>query len=231
MRAARNSWILALLACCAPAVAKPSAEAIIAAVKHNFDAVNDYSADMALTVKGAQVSINNMQATLYFKKPGKVHVEPKQGVALLPPCNLIGNPISELARSTKPAYLGSEKKQGIDCHVLRLDPAGNPQGRGSIKVWVDKQRSVLVATQASGAPALRTEWRTEKIDGRYYLPVEIRADLDQPGSGRLTATVKFSNYRINKGISDKVFIEKPGGPKTGRPRFHRHFRHRSDPDE
>ena len=77
-------------------------------------------------------------------------------------------------------------------------------------LWVDKERSVIVAME--GQSGFKTNWLYDRVDGKHYLPTEIRADMRDPrGSGEVgptKVTIKFSKYRVNKGIDDKIFQEK-----------------------
>ena len=193
---------------------RPSGEDVIALVKRTYDAVNDYRVDVTLTVKSEMISIKDMRMTVYYKKPDKLHVEAKQGFAVVPTGTYLGNPMDELTRHAKPVYLKSAKKQGRNCHVIRLDPKSDVAAP-KITVWVDAQRGVIVATEMSGPNRVKSVWRHAKIDGKYYLPVEITAEMPlagkpwQQGTGKVT--LKFANYRVNKGISDKVFQQKPRG--------------------
>lgn len=188
--------------------AGPSADAILASLKKGFAGINDYRADVCLTVKGPSVSINNMRMTVYFKKPNRVHVDADQGMAMVPKGSFLGNPMADLANGARPVYVRSERKLGRDCHVLKLVKPDKP----AMTLWVDREHTVLVAAESPDM-GIKSAWCYEKIDGGYYLPVEIRADMRSPGgpsSGRtVKAVLKFSNYRVNKGISDKVFDEKP----------------------
>ena len=75
---------------------------------------------------------------------------------------------------------------------------------------------------AEGPGGFKTSWRYNKSDGKYYLPVEICAEMPNPrgGSQPIKATIGFNNYRVNKGISDKIFQEKT--PKPTKMRRYRH---------
>lgn len=196
------------------ASAEPSADAIFASLKKGFAGVRDYQADVSLSVKGPNVSINNMRMRLYFKKPNKIHVEAAQGMAMIPPGSFFGNPMSELATGARPVYLRTERKLGRNCDVLKLVNPKAGANAQAVTLWVDKEHTVVVAMETSGQMAVKTSWRYEKTDGKYYLPVEITADIRMPRgpeTGQSSkAVIKFSNYRINKGISDKVFEKKPG---------------------
>lgn len=208
--------IVVLLILMTPAVADaPSGEKILAAMKKQLSSVNDYRADITLTVKGPKISINNMQMTVYYKKPNKIHVEAKQGFAMMPGGNYFGDPLGEMS-SAKATYVRTEKKQGRECYLLDV---ATPQD--SMKLWVDRQRSVMVAME--GRQGFKTAWQHEKIDGKYYLPSQISADVQGPAvghrrhgatqdqsiqSGPTKVTIKFGNYKVNKGIDDKIFEDK-----------------------
>lgn len=210
--------IIVLLTLMTPALAAtPSGDKIIAAMKRQFSAVNDYRVEVSLTVKGPKISINNMGMTVYFKKPNKIHVDATQGLAMVPSGNLFGNPLNEIATSAHVTYVRTEKKLGRDCYVLNLAVERMP-----LLLWVDKERSVIVAMD--GAGGFQTTWQYAKVDGKYYLPTQISADMqspslahgrrgrfasdDTPSAGPTKVTVKFSNYKVNKGIDDKIFQEK-----------------------
>ncbi len=190
----------------------PSGDDVVAMVKRAYDAINDYRVDVSIAVKGDMISISDMRVAVYYKKPDKLHVEAKQGFAIVPTGTYLGNPIDELTQHAKAVYLRSEKKQGRSCHVVRLDPIQGDDGGPSVTLWVDAQRHVIVATEMRGPSRIDSVWRYEKIDGKYYLPVEIDVKTTA-GSPKQNGKIvlKFSNYRVNKGISDKVFQQKPQG--------------------
>jgi len=221
--------LAALLALSAVAVAveKPSADAIIAALKKGFAGVNDYSAQVTVTVKGPQVSINGMQMKLYFKKPSKWHIDAEQGVAMFPQGNFFGNPAEELATGAQATYVKSENRLGTDCHVLKISRPNAGPGAPALTLWVDKKHTVIVAAESATESAMKTSWRYAMIDGKYYLPTEICADLRPPGGANankpVKATIRFSNYKVNKGIDDKIFQSKPQTADNG-PHLRRRYR-------
>ena len=210
--------ILAVLAVVNPACGRqPDAEQVMAALTRNIDAINDYRVDVSMSVKGPKISIKNMGIRIYYKKPDKVHIEARQGFAVVPQGSFFGNPIAELTRHTKPVYVKSEKKHGRACHVMKLVAKQAGNNAPDVLIWVDKQRSVLVATKVEGETGFSSSWRYATIDGKYYLPVQITIDLPMGKQGaqdnRATAIVKFNNYVVNKGINDKVFEKQPTNKK------------------
>lgn len=198
------------LAAAAAWAANPSGQAVMAAVLRRTAAVNDYRVDLKLTVKGENISINGMAMTLYYKKPDKMRIEARQGVGIIPSGTYIGDPIAGILRQRKPVYLKSERLNGVECHVLRLEPAEPTAGQQPMTVWVDKRRNVVLATEASEPFHTRTTWRYSTVERRFYLPVEMKAEIDMEQQGKVRAVVTFSGYRINRGIPDSVFDQKPG---------------------
>jgi hypothetical protein len=95
----------------------------------------------------------------------------------------------------------------------------------AVTLWIDKEHVVMVAMETSGNGGLKTSWRYEKIGGKYYLPVEICADIRAPGRPNaaqpVKAVIRFTNYHVNKGISDKVFVQEASKPPLAR-HWHRH---------
>lgn len=220
--------IVFVLSVVGPALARtPSADEIFTTLKRGFAGVNDYRADVCLTVKGPSVSINDMRMTVCFKKPNKIHIDAAQGMAMVPRGSFFGNPMSELATGARPVYLRSESKLGRNCDVIRLANPTAGSNAPAVTLWIDKEHVVMVAMETSALRqaqhedgGLKTSWRYEMIDGKYYLPVEIRADMRAPGRANpgqpVKAVIKFTNYRVNKGISDKVFEQEASKPPPAR---------------
>lgn len=213
----------------APA-AVPTGASVIAAVQRNYDRVRDYRADLSLTVKGRKISVEGMKMTVYFKQPDKLHVDAKQGFGLVPTGSFFGNPLREIARSAKAVYVRAERRSGLDCHVVRLSPRQMPHG-GDLLVWVEKKHSVIVAMESLGPGGARSAWKHKLVGGRYYLPVEIKADIVTPDGERVNATVTFANYVVNKGINDSVFKTKPDQARFRGPHHPRGPRDAADPDQ
>lgn len=214
------AMLITMLASVASA-ATVTGDQVVASVKKAFAVVKDYRVDAKITVKGSNINISNMPMTIYYKKPDKIHVQAKDGAAVVPKGTMIGNPIEELTRGSKVSYVKAEKKNGVDCHVIKITGNGQPP----MTVWVDKKHHVITATQNSGDFSVNTTWRYKMVDGKYYLPVEVSATTQIPGGQgmrhgpkpaapasspeQVKMVVSFSNYAVNKGIDDKIFVEKP----------------------
>lgn len=205
-------FVVFAAAACAVWAVGITGEQVVAAVKSRFAPIKDYKTDITMNLKGPGVSINNMKMTLYFKKPNKIHIDAREGMGMVPPGNYFGNPIDELTKNKKAVYLRSEKRNKANCNVVRLDPAQKQSNDACMLVWVDKARNVIVAVECPDH-GLKSNWSYTKVDGKYYLPSQISAEMDAPSQSgkpqKATTTIKFANYQVNKGISDKVFEPKP----------------------
>ncbi len=187
-----------------------SATDLLEKARRKFDVIKDYSADIRLDMKGDKVSIKGMGMKLYYKKPDKTRVVAKQGFAALPKDLMLGSMIEQVAKSTRGSLLRTEKKHGAQCYVIQLDPTQPAPQAPSVLLWLDKSRLLIVATSSLGPQKFDTTWTYTRVDGKYDMPSKIEADITMPGergSRPSHATVTFTNYRINKGISDSVFRE------------------------
>lgn len=204
--------VFVLIAAVAFAKGAVTGEQVMAALQRIHDGINDYQVDVTVSVSGPKARIKNMPAHVYYKKPDKVRVKAKDGFAVLPQGTFFGDPMRELAKNSKAVYIKSEKKNGVDCHKLRLVPKDLDKAPEAV-IWVDAKHSVVVATDVGGGGGFTTQWKHRLVNGKHYLPSEIKIDMrladPEMGNGHTQAIIKFSNYIVNKGISDKVFEQAP----------------------
>lgn len=201
--------LVALAASLVCAQSRPAAD-LLEKARRKFESINDYSTEIRLDMKGDKVSIKGMTMKLYYKKPDKTRVIAKQGFAALPKDVMVGSPLSEMAKSTRGTLLRTEKKHGKDCYVIQLDPSTPSAQSPSVLLWLERSRLLVVATSSLGPHKLNTRWSFTRVDGKYDLPSRIDVEMTIPGDNgpRPThATLRFSSYRVNKGISDSVFAK------------------------
>ena len=146
----------------------PTGDEVVAGLVREFGVIRDYRVQASLTVNGPDISINNMKLTVCYKKPDKIHVEGSGGLAIIPRGTFMGNPITDIAGSGKAEYVKHETRAGRACDVVRLRDSGT-------LVWADCERHVILATETEGVYGNKTTWGYVKLDGKYYLPCELRA--------------------------------------------------------
>lgn len=220
--------VVGVLACAVSAFAAKSVKApsvnapsdVFAKMESDFKQINDYKVDVELTMKGADVSMNKMPMTVYYKKPDKVRVDSKEGIAIAPQGMVNQNPAAMFTKNFKPKYVRAEKHRGIDCWLFKVSDTRHPGA--DLLIWVDPKRAVVVSVESRGQFKMKSDWDYQKI-GNVYLPsktvteMEMPAMQPQPGrqsgpppmmQGKTTLTTVYKNYRVNKGIPDSVFVQK-----------------------
>jgi hypothetical protein len=202
------------------AQAAPDAKLLVEQATNVASGVNDYEVDITINVHGSGVSVNNMRMTYYYKKPGKMKLTAKEGMGVIPSGLLSQTALKDVLKRTRAEYVGTETRAGGDCYRVRLTGAPAVGIPDTLDVWLDAKRSVIVATDISKKLNMSTEWKYSLVNGKYLLVSEITAKADGTIRGRpqrYTATVRFRNYKLNKGIPDSVFKEVMGKPLQGRP--------------
>lgn len=201
------------------APAKVDPNTAFSRIEANQKLVKDYRAEVLMSIKGPQISINRMPMTIYYKQPDKFKLDAKEGMAFAPQGVFTGSPAARFTSGPKPVYLRTEKLRGMDCWVYKAADSAHPGANAMI--WVDSRRIVVVEVEIKGPMILKSQWEYTKI-GRVYLPSKIKAEIETsvmpegpqrhhrgPGlPGKSTAVVEMSKYRINKGLPDSLFIEK-----------------------
>ena len=199
-----------------------TAKQALGKASRNYDIINDYTVDAQLSIDSPSIQIPKTNVKIYFKKPDKVHVESKDGLAILPKHGLLtGNPVKEFASADELSITGSARVDGRDCYVIRANFTKSQRPVESM-VWIDKKDWLVMRISANPGygPSVDVTLKYLKTEGKYWLPVYTKAKLSIPPMTRMhgrmnpgapqpsTAIIRFSNYRVNKGISDSVFIEK-----------------------
>jgi outer membrane lipoprotein-sorting protein len=141
-----------------------------------------------------------------------------------------GNPIAVIKREFNAKYVGTTKIDGQDVYVLNLAPKSGTNIGAAIKLYIEKKRSLIHGIDIlAGESKVYTRFTYCKVDGKYWLPSRINVRMEgiaQPMHGRQrhmnsqknsnktskpaggVTTVTFSDYRVNEGISDKIFADK-----------------------
>jgi len=136
-------WSLAiLLALSACSFAASGEDSLIRRMRAQLSSVRDYRCDVRLDASLPGLSVSNMRMTLYFKRPGKIHIAAKEGFALLPREGLfLGDPVDEVLQRFELTALGDARWDGALCAKYALRPrqdASSPMG--SLRLYVDRER-------------------------------------------------------------------------------------------
>lgn len=216
--------VLAVLLLAAPVAGAPTAKEILAKAGAHYDAVRDYTADAKLTVESPSLHVPEMAIKIYYKKPDKVHIESEDGFAMLPKQGaLVGNPLRDLQAGTDLVIAKSERVLGADCWLVK--GTFQHEGRSSqASVWIEKTRYLVrqIAVNPEWGPSISAKLSYTKVGNRYWLPSTTAAKISLPPmpekdpdakkqpQGPTVVNLKFARYRVNIGLSDKVFQKQEG---------------------
>jgi outer membrane lipoprotein-sorting protein len=217
-------WVL--LAQLAPV---PAGEAILKRVETALASVQDYTVALDITADLEQAKIPPMQATMYFKKPDRVHVE-SQGFALLPREAFSLSPTRLLERFHV-AGVVADTLEGR--RVYRLQLTARDEKTRFREAWleVSPERWTIDRGRLSFADdrTLIVQFQYARV-GSVWLPSELQVSFSQPGvvvpenspledqkpvqlgRGALrrgSVIIRYSGYRLNTGLSDEIFAPSP----------------------
>lgn len=187
----------------------------------HYEIIADYTADAKVTVESPSMHVPEMQVTIYYKKPDKLHVESNDGFAVLPKQGaVVGNPLKYLLTSSDLAVDRSERMLGDDCYVIK--GSFKRDGREvQSTVWVEKKNFLVrqLATNPEWGPSVSVKLWYTRVGMKYWLPSTTTARVSIPplpgetpdskggDNEPTTVTLKFDKYRVNTGLSDRIFTE------------------------
>jgi outer membrane lipoprotein-sorting protein len=210
--------------CACQAVPALSGEHVLENVEKPFAGIEDYTVTLDVSADLERLQVPEMQATMYFKQPDKVHFE-TDGFALLPREGMA----LTLGRLRSKYAVESTKEQMLDGSkvvLLRLRPRGESLRLQELLLYVDPVRWTVVRgiLGLPGGRAMTITFEYERVEDRW-LPSKMTAlfsaaPIDTasmnffeqiaptrrpqlPRNG--TVTVRYSNYRVNTGLSDDIF--------------------------
>lgn len=203
---------------------------ILRRVEQQLVSIQDYVVDLQAEVNMERLRIPTMKATMYFKKPDKVHFE-SEGFAMLPREGIAVNPAWLRERFTA-TVMGIDMVNGARTQKLQLAAKDASTRIRQLFLWVNTERWTVekMETIPYQGRNLTVLFHYLRHEGRYWLPDTMRATFGftvpdtsanpfinqyapqmnemqrQPRSG--TVTVVYSNYRINVGLKDELFEKK-----------------------
>jgi hypothetical protein len=196
----------------------PDGETVLKNIEARWLPIKDYAVTLAVTADIEKLDVPPMVVRMYFKQPDKTHFE-SEGFAVLPRDALRFNPrglrekyaVESVSRDTAGAKLR-----------LKLISRGETTPVRRIALLVDPKDLTVDGLESGTADGRRMKAVFTHVQtGGFLLPsslvVEFTSDApaDAPempqGSGRPRkgkVTVMFTDYRVNSGLSDDLFLKK-----------------------
>jgi len=210
------------------------ADAILNRVVSKINSVKDYSVDANIKADIPLIKILPVKASIYFKQKDKFKVVSK-GIAILPKQGFTDVNSFLMKKNAYMAVDGGVKTiDNVKTNLITVIPTNENSEFVLAKLWIDTKNDLIIksqiTTRSSGTVSVDYTFGSEAEYGlpnqlvfdidvkKFKLPKSVAADLnktekekekrkkskDQKG----TITIKLTNYKINKGISDDFFKEK-----------------------
>jgi hypothetical protein len=214
----------------------PSGADILKRVETQVAGVNDYTVTLDVVADIEHVKVPPMHATLYYKKPDKVHVASK-GFTMVPRESM-GMQFSKLSERYAVDSVFADRKTVPPVYRLVLRPRDERSAVRKVWLYVHGERWTpeRIEIPQPGGSVMKASFVYQSVSG-FWLPSELTvtfamgtADtanavpanpfgntpagrMAARGGGRSgTITVKYADYKINTGLGDEVFVE-TGEPK------------------
>ncbi|MCE2712174.1 MAG: hypothetical protein LW688_06495 [Cryomorphaceae bacterium] len=207
-----------------------SANDLLNKVVAKIKTVKDYTATANVTADIPMIKILPSKAKIYFKQKDKFKVEAK-GIVILPKQGFTD--VNSFISNTKnyQSILGDSAVVNSTKTVLATVI---PNGEGSeiilAKLWIDYARNVVmksqITTKTNGTVTTTYTYGDKVSYGlpskmvfeidvkKFKLPKSVAADINnrddkakQDTRKKGTITVSLSNYSVNQGLSDALFVK------------------------
>lgn len=211
--------------------ADKDAMSFIESARKKIERVNDFSAEISVTVNVDFLKVPISKAKIYFRRPDKISVKSENGFAMLPKQGL-GIPVILFQDNYTAVLIKHESIGGQPNAVIKMIPLNENEDILLATIWINERSSSIsriIYSTKHGNIAVDFEYNS-KISSvglpakalikfelpTFALPRTLSGDLtsdnkskhntNEPVKG--TATVVYGAYIVNKGISDTMFTSK-----------------------
>ena len=207
---------------------------ILSKVVTKLNTVKDYTVNANINANIPMIKIMPSNVKIYFKQKDKFKIESK-GIVIVPKQGFteLNNFISNKSKYT--AVFGENAViRNVQTRLINVIPN---EGAGDIvlaKIWVDVAKSVIMKSQITtlsngtvnvdytygdqisrGLPSIM---KFEIDVKKFKIPKSVASDINKSSADKKktsvnqktkgTITITLSNYKINTGLSDALFVKK-----------------------
>ncbi len=209
-----------------------NADTLLARVVNGFAEVHDFVATIDAEVKMERVQVPKMHATMDFKRPDKVHFT-SQGFLFVPREGVTLNP-AVLFERYDASFLGTDTLDGRMLYKLQLAAKEKKTRLRQMYAWIDSTHWTIakIETIPREGRTLSIVFTYEFVQEKFWLPSKMIVIFGSTTEGEKTendsisqpadqfsqiqrgvprngsATIQYSNYKVNVGLEDAVFEEK-----------------------
>jgi len=204
---------------------------LILQLKKKLEKVNDYEASGQMKTNVSFMKVPAAQVKVYYKKPNLLKIKNEKGISLVPK----GTNSISLGNLLEGKYqaidAGKEQVNGVSVRIIKLLPLDENAEIVLSKLYIDETRVLILVAKTTARESGTSE--LEMFYGKYSqyglpdkviftfntqeykLPKGVTFDYDDGSQKKKTGNkeesqrgkieIDYSNYIINKGISDSVF--------------------------
>jgi outer membrane lipoprotein-sorting protein len=208
-------------------------EAILENVKLEFEKVEDYQVDVKIKVDVDFLKMPDREATIYYKKPDKFHID-SENFAMLPKSGLNFSPLGFLNYKYTSFYERTDTINDTTTSVIKVIPLEASAEVILSTFWIDTTRNLILKVEASRKPqgTYFIDLKYLKTGEGFWLPSSLvfsfnvdrslipkrfndtgdskseenTSGSEKPDTGKVY--VNYSNYKVNIGLTDEFFDKK-----------------------
>ena len=224
----------AALSTAAFASGDPSGADVLKHIEAQVAGVKDYTVTLDVVADIEHMKVPPMHATLYYKKPDKVHVASKNFAMV--PRESMGMQFSKLSERYAVDSVLADAKATPPTYRLVMHPRDERSAIRKIVLTVNGERWTpeRIEIPQADRSLMKAEFAYQHESG-FWMPSVLTVSfamgqsdttgtppanpfggggrMPARGAGRTgTITVKYSEYKVNTGLGDEVFVE-TGEPK------------------
>jgi len=211
--------------------ANDAPDVLIKKIKAKLEKVNDYTGQARLKTNVAFIKAPAGLVKVYYKRPNKLKIEKEKGLSILPKGGVILSPATLLTINNYDAIdAGEVIIQKVKTRKIRLLPRDGESDIVLMDLYIDEEHLLLlkttVTTKENGTFDMEMNYAkyaeymlpdhlvfTFSVKN-YKMPKSLSLDFDEELVKEEAAKYKnkkgeveltYTNYIINKGISDHVF--------------------------
>lgn len=207
-----------------------NADLILNNIKTKLGKVNDYSANVEVSVKMDFLKMPNSRAEIFFKKPDKFKLN-SSGFAILPKAGFDFNPQKILEYDITAKITGDTLFDNKLLKIIDITPNADSLNFNSAILLIDDVQDLITQIYISAKGGMNITTKFEYGEHyNYALPSEINVNFDLsnileddttkksrrkiPKNFKGDINIKYSNYKINLGIDDSIFVDEDKSTKT-----------------
>jgi hypothetical protein len=209
----------------------PTADAVLTKAVQSFDLVNDLTTTIDVDIQMERLQIPKMHATMYFKKPDKIHFA-SQAFLFVPKEGVVWNPSILKERYTPASCQIDTIDNNVHYKILLVAKDASVHLQ-RLTAWINAENWAIrkIESLPYEGRTLVLNFFSILVQEKFWLPSKTVANFTSvggsPGGNELIEmkkqaldipqgpslrngmlTIVYSDYKVNSGIDDSVFEEK-----------------------